>query len=293
MYVIVGANGFLGSYILRALTAEAREDVWAVGVHVSARQDGDGVRWIKCDVTEPEEVLSLSEAARECAAPVNVIYLAALHHPDRVEAEPRLAWDINVTALSRFLNRFWFARRFIYVSTDSVYGEGGLTRRFREGDPPDPVNRYGVQKVVAEALVRGYGFQVVRLPFLIGPSLVPGRMHFYDQIVRTVTSGKPMEMFTDAYRSTLSFQQAAGFIAWLSRCEGEIPTLLNVCGDEALSKYEVGLRIARRLGAPEGLIVPIEMACGGIFAVKRASTTIMDNGLLKRTLGIRSVFFEL
>lgn len=294
MYVVIGANGFLGSYLLRCLTEQTQESIIAVGVHVAGWQDTATIHWVKCDVTDAAAVHALASAAQLEHEDVKVVYLAAFHHPDKVEAQPRLAWDVNITALARFLNEFWFAKHLTYVSTDTVYGEGSLTHRFTEGDPPNPVNRYGRHKAIAETLVRGYGFQVVRLPFLIGPSLLPDRRHFYDEIAQAITSGQPIEMFQDAYRSALSFRQAAAYIVALMEWRGEVPDLLNLCGDEALSKYDVGVRVAQQCGVSPALIHPIAMANGsGVFAVKRATTAIMDNRLMKRTLGLTSIPFEL
>lgn len=292
MYVVIGANGFLGSYLLRYLSEQTKEDVVAVGVNIGDKQNTAGVQWMKCDVTDADAVKTLAEVVETAPDGVKVIYLAAFHHPDKVEAQKRLAWDINITALARFLNAFWFSKRFVYVSTDTVYGEGSLNHRFTEEDPLKPVNRYGRHKAIAETLVRGYGFQVVRLPFLIGPSLLSDRDHFYDEIVRSITSGQPVDMFQDAYRSALSFRQAAEYIVKLMELPGTELDLVNICSDEVLSKYDVGLRIAQACNVSPTLIRPIGMReSEGIFAVQRAATTLMDNSLMKRTLGLDFVPF--
>ena len=72
--------------------------------------------------------------------------------------------------------------------------------------------------------------------------------------------------------------------------KGNIPSVVNVCGDEALSKYDVGRMIAKREGLNPGLILPISTEKSQEnFRVKRAKNTLMDNVLLKETLGFEYI----
>lgn len=290
MYVVVGARGFLGSYIVRSILAQTEEDVLAVARSVEGMPSGGRVRWMACDVTREDDVARLNGEYLRRSGSNKIVYLAAYHHPDEVEKHPRLAWDTNVTSLSRFLNTAENVARFFYPSTDSVYGDSLDGHHFHETDGLAPVNRYGRQKCAAEALVTACGYNVVRFPFLIAPSLAPGKKHFYDVIAETLAAGKPMEMFADSYRSALDFGQAAELTVRLMELPEGAPAIVNVCGDEDLSKYDIGLRIADKLGVSRELVKPISIAGGsGIFQAKRAASTLMDNGLLKRTLGLAAV----
>ena len=74
----------------------------------------------------------------------------------------------------------------------------------------------------------------------------------------------------------------------------EVPQILNICGDEALSKYEIGLKLADIVGAPRKLIRPVSIRDDtDIFTVKRASSTLMDNTLMKRVLDIDEIRIDL
>lgn len=290
MYTVIGANGYLGAYMIKNILERTDETVLAVARHIGESQNSR-IHWISCDITKADEVEKLNREYLSKCCENKIVYLAAYHHPDLVEKNPRIAWDTNVTALARFLNTVENVHCFYYPSSDSVYGESHAEYAFKETDILSPVNRYGRHKCIAETLVTGYGYNVVRFPFLIAPSLVPEKKHFYDIIVDTITQGKTMEMFSDSYRSTLNFDTAAQLtIRMMEEYRDEYPKVLNVCGDDALSKYDIGLMIADSVGASRELIRPISINNGAnIFEVKRATSTLMDNSLIKNILNLAEI----
>lgn len=297
MYIIIGASGYLGTYLIKNILEKTGENILAVARHpLYIMTDNTRVVWVQCDIADSESVVGFCKTyLKQHNVSHKLIYLAAYHHPDMVEKNPRLAWDVNVTSLSRFLNLAESVDKLFYPSSDSVYGESSDGHRFKENDMLAPVNRYGLHKCCAERLVTAYGYNVVRFPFLIGPSLVTGRMHFYDTIVSTITSGHSIDMFCDSYRSALDFDTAAKLlIRTMEKPSAEVPEIMNICGDEALSKYEIGIAIADKVGAPRDLIRPVSINSDtSIFSVKRASSTLMDNTLMKHVLGLDEVKIDI
>ena len=292
MYLIVGGSGYLGTNLIQAILQKTQEEICVTGRATSIHSMDPRVRWEICDIEDRDLVDRLTRKLKRES--LKVFVCAAFHHPDAVQREPRRAWNVNVTSLAYFLNRIENVEKLFYPSTDSVYGESKGGHRFREEERTDPVNIYGRQKVVAEQLVIGYGYNVVRYPFLIGPSLVPGKPHFYDRIVETLGRGEPMEMFKDSYRSSMDFASAAALTVDLMEMKKAVPQVLNVCGDDDMSKYDVGLIIARKLGVSEELIVPVSIHDRtGIFATARAQSTLMDNTRLKSLLGLERVVLRI
>lgn len=294
MYLVIGANGFLGRYCIQSILEQTDENVTATARNIQNLENTDRVHWEKCDIALESEFDRLLSMIKEYDR-VKVIFLAAYHNPDLVEANPSHAWDINVTALSRCLNKMPFVERLFYASTDSVYGDSIDHYHFKENDPLNPVNRYGRNKAAAEAVVRYLEFHVVRFPFLIGTSLVPGKRHFYDNIVENLTNGKEVEMFENSYRSSLHFHTASSLLIQLMEMPlREVPPILNVCGDRDLSKYDIGLLAAEKLQVPEKLIKPIKIfENDAVFKTKRAVSTVMDNTLVKKVLQVDRIEFEL
>jgi dTDP-4-dehydrorhamnose reductase len=249
------------------------------------------LRWLRTDVRDSA---ALSALNGELEAGTKAIYLAACHQPDMVEEQPELAWSINITALADAVNRLGRVACLYYASTDSVYGEGARDRKFKEGDACAPLNRYGVHKALAEQIVLAAGFNVVRFPFLFGPSLAQGRPHFFDHIRAELEAGKPVEMFADSYRSTLSFDQCARYLVLLMERYGPCPAkVLNIASDEPLSKYGAALALAERFGLDTSLVKGIPFRESAVFKVRRAQSTVMDNARLKELLGLDHISLEL
>ena len=293
MYVIIGANGYLGSYFIKNILQYSTEQIIAVARH-KGQFYRERVEWVECNITDFKAVETFNSQYLKKNANNKILFLAAYHNPDLVEQNPKLAWNTNVTALSNFLNIADNVKRLFYPSTDSVYGNGDIKYKFKETDVLFPVNRYGLHKTVAEKLVTAYGYNVVRYPFLIAPSLIPEKKHFYDVIAESLLAEEKVDMLADSYRSTLSFDTVSRLTIELMEREDDVPQILNVCGDKAYSKYDVGLMIADKLRVSRDLIVPISMADSkAFFTTKRASSTVMDNSLLKSILGYESIDFEI
>ena len=292
MYAVIGANGYLGSYIVKNILEHTDEPVIATTREMREVQINDRVEWIAADICNEASVEQLMLRLQREQSPVKIVYLAAYHHPDKVQQNPAFAWNVNVTALSGFVNRAAeFTDCIYYASTDSVYGESVDGYHFTEQDPLNPVNIYGHNKCAAEAVMVHRGLHVVRFPFLISPSLVY-KPHFYDVIVDTVKKGEKMEMYEDSYRSSLSFDNAAYLLICLMEADqSKVPAILNVCGDRDLSKYDVGKMIASREGLDESRIVPVKMESFRQegFVTKRAESTLMDNSLLKKVLSLKEI----
>lgn len=287
MYLIVGASGFVGSYAIREIMERTDEKILATDKNVEGQEDAERIQWIPCDITVHEDLCALN-ARIQSEEPVKVIYLAAYHHPDLVLANPHVAWNINITALSDFVNTIENVACLFYSSTEMVYKPGQMNTFFKEDAEKNPINAYGRHKMVAEQIVVGYGYNVVRFPFMIGPSILPGKKHFYDVIVETIQAGNSIEMFEDNYKTALDFGTAVStLVALMENYTADMPKILNIAGDEILSKYDIGIKIADKYGCSRDLIVPISMKNDTkIFTEKRADCTLLDNSAVKEALGL-------
>lgn len=288
--ILIFGCGILGRHLLRAL-ADRNEPILAVtSREIPAAVTSEHVRRLACDVRSERD---LARLASVCAGePLTVFYFAAQHNIDAVFADPDAARKVNIVGLRRFLSCGLNVRRLFFASTDCVYGENDERHpRFAEDAPLLPVNEYGKQKAEAEAIVRASGFTVLRFPFLVGPSLCE-KPNFYDSSVKRLQNGEPIEMIDGMVRSALSYQTTAGLLVRLS--EPELPAeTINVCGDRGYTKYEIGLLLAEKTGAPVSLVRKLSVQEGRrFFKDARADCACMDNEKLKRLLRIESIALE-
>ena len=94
MYLIIGASGFLGRYCIKNVLEQTKENIVATYSEKEAPDfHNERVKWVPLDVCDVEE---LSRLASEVDEHTKIIYLAAFHHPDKVEEFPELAWKINI-----------------------------------------------------------------------------------------------------------------------------------------------------------------------------------------------------
>lgn len=293
MFLIIGASGFLGRYCIKNVLEHTNEDIIAT---YSEKEvpifEHKRLKWEPLDVCD---VAALEKIASNIDENTKIIYLAAFHHPDKVEEFPDLAWKINIIALANAVNLFKKAKCLYYASTDTVYGEGSKDHKFIETDKYAPVNLYGKHKALAEQITLTAGFNVVRFPFIFGPSLVEGRPHFFDNIKADLENGKVVEMFSDSYRSTLSFNQCAYYLVSLIEKFGACAEkIINIAGDDILSKYDAAMILADRFNLDKSLIKAVSVSqTTGIFKAKRAASGTLDNTKLKNLLNIQEIHLEL
>lgn len=289
MIVVVG-SGFLGSSLLQAARDMNGEET-VVGTYRDPKNMPAvaGVDYVKCDLTQERDILSLRE---KCSGRrLTVFFTAACHNIDFVCQNRKAAAQMNVAGLEAFYALMPPVDKLFFTSTDCVYGENpnGLGKH-KEDDPLRPVNVYGHQKLAAEQIVLAHGHCVVRLPFLFGPSPSP-KKSFYDNVCEKLRRGEPVEMIDGMVRSSLTYETTAGLLLKLSSLpKEEIPPVVNVCSDAAFTKYDVGVRIAETIGAPVSLVKKITEQEGQKFFIDvRAKVSVMDNSLLKNTLQLERI----
>lgn len=291
MYLVVGC-GFLGSYLLKHITENTNESVIATVRDLKNAPKIDNVEFFQCDLTDICDFYRLADRIKD--EKLKVFFLSASHNIDYVYENPYLAFRVNFITARMFLDVIPEIEKFFFASTDCVYGEGeDREKSFTESDETKPINEYGKQKRYTENYVREKEYTVLRLPFMLGPSLVPTRKHFFDNIKSSLQDGKEIEMIDGFTRSVLSYSQAAKIMYELSQLKTKLPQTINICGDKAYTKYEVGCILAKKFGADLSLVKRIsEFEGEKFFKDKRAHSTVMDNALLKKLLCREEILWE-
>jgi len=172
-----------------------------------------------------------------------IIHMAALGDVDLCERAKRLAWEttvepsILIASCASKLNT-----SLVYISTDYVFD--GKVGGYMEYDPPNPVNYYGLTKLMGEIAFRSSWsrWTIVRASSIYG--FGPGRMNFAKFLVDMLRKGEAIKALTDQYTSPTQASLLAEAI--MEIVESEMESIFHIVG-ERMSRYEFALKVAEAL----------------------------------------------
>ena len=138
----------------------------------------------------------------------SVIHLAAESHVDNSITGPECFIDTNIKGTFLLLEacrEYWNGGaegfRFLYVSTDEVYGALGISGKFSEASPTRPNSPYAASKAAGDHLVRAW-HHTYGLPIIIthcsnnyGPRQHPEK--FIPTMIRSALAGEALPVYGD------------------------------------------------------------------------------------------------
>ncbi len=183
--------------------------------------------------------------------PQLVIHAAGLTSVEACEANPVLAKYINVD-LSQNLAIVCANLNIslVYISTDHLFS--GNESLIDEDFPVSPINVYAKTKVEAEAYVQNALPQalIIRTNFYAwGTSY---RHSFSDMVINNLRAGKKISLFKDIYYTPLLVESLVDAVHELVKKKAK--GIFNVVGDDRISKYDFGLKLAREFSLDNSLI---------------------------------------
>ena len=289
-YLIFGGSGYFGSYFISHLLSDNNNNI--ISTYTSHKSNYDNIENLHLDLSNKD---SINVFLKRISSYKNlkVIYLSALHRPDQVDKNPKKAKLINVDSFKYLIENMKNIESLFYISTDNVYGKAESRKFFKEDDPLNPTTLYGKHKCEAEKIALSAGYNVIRYPFLIGPSL-SYKPHFYEEIVNSIKNNIEFKLLEDSYRSSIDFNQAASLgLKLMNECSSKGFDIVNICCDEPLSKYKIGLMIADKLNLDSDLIVPIKFNEFIEFSKHRTKDILLSNKKFKKSLNIDKLVLKL
>jgi nucleoside-diphosphate-sugar epimerase len=195
-----------------------------------------GVEPVLGDVTQSEALNSLPQAD-------TVLYAIGL---DRTSGASMRS--VFVDGLANVLDHLPRPRRFIYVSSCSVYGQsdGGWVD---ENSPTEPQEESGRIVLEAERLLHARLPEaiVLRLGGIYGPGRLLRR--------KTIETGEPIVGDPDKWLNLIHVDDAAA-AALAAQERGKPGCIYNICDDQPVRRRDFYEELARRLGAPTPQFVP-------------------------------------
>ncbi|MER6172430.1 sugar nucleotide-binding protein [Streptosporangium sp. NPDC001681] len=225
-FLIVGGSGFLGSELVRQCSVAEHE---VAATYLTRSGETAGVEWSPLDVRRREDVDALIDAFQP-----EVVINAAYRQTD---------WTTTATgAVNVALAVAAAGGRLVQVSSDTVFS--GAAIRYDETCVPDPITPYGAAKAAAETAVNAIAPTAViaRTSLIIGDGDSP-----HEALVHSLATGRASGvLFTDDVRCPVHVVDLAA--ALLELAASEYHGIHHVAGADAVSRYELGLLIARRDG---------------------------------------------
>ena len=237
---ITGANGFLAKHLSVFLSDKGFE------VHCSHRSTNllfinSAIKFHFLELTNVSSVYEIVNNIQ----PDIIVHAAAMSKPDECEND-HAACLLNNCTVTQYLVKAAekINAHFIYISTDFIFGENGP---HSETDIPNPLNYYGISKLLAENAVKSSAllYTIVRPVFIYGAQISGMRNSFIQWVQQNLQSGKIIKVVNDQFR-TPSFVTD---ICWgieqiiLLKKQGDY----HLAGKDICSPYSMAITVAKVL----------------------------------------------
>ncbi len=267
---VLGANGQLGSDILRAAAAGG----FGIETLALCRKDLD-----VCDLGAIPGAL----ARKQFDVLINC---TGYHRTDEVEAHATEAFRINAHAVGA-LAKLCKVRgaRFVQIGTDYVF-DGESRQPYSETDEAGPLNVYGASKLLGEKLALreyGNGTIIVRVASLFGVAGSSGKGgNFIETILKKGRESGEMRVVNDITMSPTSTADAARAILGLL-LKNAVDGIYHVVNSGAATWFEFARRIIEEAGIP-AKVIPVTSGEYPTPAI-RPSYTVLDNRKTAQIVG--------
>ena len=246
---ITGANGFLGQH-LSIYMHNNKYEVYAVSRGENKIPDAK-ISYFNLELTNKELVIAMITTIR----PDVIIHTAAMSKPDECHLNRETCLLNNVTVTEYLLeDAKQVSARFIYISTDFVFGEGGP---HSELSVPDPLNFYGESKLMAENLVKNSGLHqnIVRPVFIYGALWEGLRPSFIHWVKKKLESKQSIKVVIDQHRTPTFVLDICKGIDLL--IQNNTHESFHFAGSEMISPYDMAITVARIAKLDRSLIEPV------------------------------------
>jgi dTDP-4-dehydrorhamnose reductase len=182
---IIGANGQLGSDLVKVFTADDDYRVYRL-----THKDIEVADYSSC-----EKLINIK--------PDTVVNTAAYHRVDECEENPEKTFAVNSLGafnIARICSKIGSVC--VYISTDFVF-DGKKDSRYDENDSPNPINVYGVSKLAGEYLTKTCEkYYIIRTASLFGIAGSSGKGgNFVETVIDKALRGEKLKIVNDIYIS--------------------------------------------------------------------------------------------
>ncbi len=273
---IIGASGFIGSYLYNLFSHNHE----VIGTFNTRSRSG----LQHLDIVVEKEVNDFFADNR----PDVVILPASLTNVDWCENNREQTFSSNVLGMRNVLRQaVRLGSKLVYISTDYVFD--GNSGPYSETDLPNPINFYGLTKLLAEHEVQALtpNHLIVRVTWVYGWE--KASKNFVDSLVRMLKKGETRKVPTDQFGNPTYVQDLCKGIEALLRsdCTG----IYNLVGGDNISRYDFALKIAQVFGLDKDLIIPLSTSELGQAARRPLKGGLLTDKIINHT-GFRPITMQ-
>jgi dTDP-4-dehydrorhamnose reductase len=196
------------------------------------------------------------DAAFGQTAPDAVVLLAAVSDIDLCESRPDLAEAVNVGGTAHVAEACARAgARLVFLSSAAVFD--GTQPGYRESDEINPLSVYGRTKACGEQLVARKlpSALILRLALVVGFAEGCGTNAMLNRFAAKLRAGERVSLPDFEYRNPIDPDTLSEFIVELIGLE-HAAGIFHIGAQQAISRFELGQRLADRLGYSRDLVRP-------------------------------------
>ncbi len=253
---ILGIGSLTGS----KLTLLTKTDYHVTGSYNLRDPRISDVLSTKLDITDIKKVKNLLNKID----PDFVVNTCAINNVDYCEKNRDVAKSINadfVGNLSTICKSI--DAKLIHLSSDSIF-DGTKKTSYVEEDIPNPINYYGLTKLLGEKSVLENNNIVIRVSVLYGwliksisniPSSSMKPSNFAKWFVEKLKENEKVQIVTDEYSSPIIADDFANVV--LHSINNNLQGLFHAAPHTEISRYDFCMKLAQSLGLNQDLIIPV------------------------------------
>lgn len=272
--LVTGASGLLG---LNLSLVAARQGQAVIGLVHSRALQGVPFEVRQANLLETDAALRVIEGSQ----PDAIIHCAAIASINAAEQQPELTRKLNADVPGKLATaaKKWGVP-FVHISSDAVFD--GVKGDFTETDPTGPLSLYGRAKLAGEQAVSAANPEAIIARTVFYGWSLSGKRSLAEFFFNQLRGGEPMLGFTDLIFCPLYVEDLAQ--ALLEMIEKRLSGVYHVVAPDHLSKYDFGVRIARKFGLNSDLIEPVQT--GNIDrGATRSLNLVLKTDKLQQALG--------
>ena len=275
-FFLTGASGFLGSawYLKKKKIYKFLLGYNNTKINVLEKNR------ILTNVTNLNKIKHILEKFR----PEIIIHAAGITNVEFCEANKHSCYINNfilTKELVKISNRI--NSKFVYISSDHLFS--GNKSFCAESDKINPLNYFAETKILSENFIKktSKSFLIVRTNF-IGNSF-HSKKSFLNYIINSLKEKKKLFLFNDVYFTPIRIDLLIDAVHRL--IDVDISGIYNIVGDERISKYQFGLKVAKVFNLNSKLIYSKKIKYFKL--VKRPLDMSLSNSKLKKILKINKL----